>query len=274
MSLLYYILNKELQNSNKTVTKCSIVKVNLPSITDCNRFSDAEHVLDFDKFIHQENPYKHPQSLIEQIELIKTIVKNNILKYPDSKIIIVSDHGFTFLAQKKYGNIKKFDFEHSEHEGRYLWTEKEFKSDSNFLYHTIDRGHHKNKNVLISLKYTSLQNTPYRDVHGGATPEEVLVPYIEISTIPKKIEYGVELLSTEFSSSSSTLKIIIVPEPKIKPYLILDKKKYSLYKEKTYWCANLTGLSPKNYKAEVYVDHKHYPISFKIKGGIEEDELF
>ena len=274
LSLLYYIINENLKDSNKAVTKNSIVKVNLPSITDCNRFSDAEHVLDFDKFIHQENPYKHPQSLIEQIELIKTIVKNKILKYPDSKIIIVSDHGFTFLAQKKYGNIKKFDFEHSEHEGRCLWTEKEFKSDSNFLYHTIDRGHYKNKNVLISLKYTSLQNTPYREVHGGATPEEVLVPYIEISTIQEKIEYSVELLSTEFSSSSPTLKIIIVPELKMKPYLVLDKKEYSLYKEKNYWCANLTGLSPKNYKAKVYVGHKYYPISFQIKGGIEEEELF
>lgn len=274
ISLLYYIIDKNLENTNKSITNISIVKANLPSITDCNRFSDAEHLLDLDDFIHKEKPYKHPRSLIEQIELIETVVKDKILKFTDNRIIIVSDHGFTFLAQKKYGNFKKFNFGNAEHEGRCLWTEKEFKGDSNFLYHTIDRGPHKNKNVLMSLKYTSLQNTPSREVHGGATPEEVLVPYIEISTIHGKIEYEIELLTKEITTHLSKLKIIIAPHPNTKPYLTLDEKKYFLEKEKNYWCIELTGLSSGNYSTQLNVDHNCYNLFFKIRGGIKEEELF
>ncbi|MHA1755816.1 MAG: BREX-4 system phosphatase PglZ, partial [Promethearchaeota archaeon] len=273
-SLLLYIINKHIKDTNKIITKKSIVKVNLPSITDCNRYSDSFQILNLDNYIHKEKPYQHPRSLIEQIELIESIVKDKILKYSENKIVIIADHGFTFLAQKKYGNFKKFDYENADHEGRCLWVDRKFKSDTNFLYHIVDKGLHKNKKVLIALKYTSLQNIPFREVHGGATPEEILVPYIEISKTHKELEHSISLKSNEISTSSPKLNIIIEPEPRVNPILTIKEKQYTLKKEKRYWCIEMKGFLPKEYFAILNVGNKNYPISFIIKGGLEEEELF
>lgn len=50
-----------------------ITRVNLPSTTKCNKYP-FEKIDDLDKYIHSK-PYKHPITLIEEIEILKISVK-------------------------------------------------------------------------------------------------------------------------------------------------------------------------------------------------------
>lgn len=52
-------------------------------------------------------------------------------------------------------------------------------------------------------------------MHGGATPEEILVPYFLLETKKDKIEYKVEPSEFEVSVKNPTIKISISPKPDI-----------------------------------------------------------
>ena len=272
--LFKYFIELYSKDNNKLITEEKIVKVNLPSTTDNNYFMDANHIMALDEYIHNEKPYKHPLSLIEQIDIINKVVKDIILKQSEKTISIVSDHGFTFLAQKKYGNFKKFNYSGSEHEGRCMWIEDKFKSDSRFLVHKVEKGKNKDKNCLISLRHTSLFKTPFREVHGGATPEEVLVPYLKISTLPVIIEYKTNLISKEISINDPILKLKIKPNPINIPAILINNKKCNLKKENNIWEVKLSDFVPGKYKMELIIDNKITILKFTISGGLQEEDLF
>jgi len=272
--LLKYFIELYSKDNKKIIIDEKIVKVNLPSTTDNNYFMDAAHIIELDKYIHNENPYKHPLSLIEQIDIIKNIVKDVIIKQSGKTISIVSDHGFTFLAQKKYGNFKKFNYSGSEHEGRCMWIEDKFKSDSQFLVHKVEKGKNKDKNCLLSLRHTSLFKTPFREVHGGATPEEVLVPYLKISTLPEIIKYKTNLISKEISVNNPIVKLEIKPNPINTPSILINNIRYYLKKEDNIWKIKLSDLVPGKYKMELIIDNKYTVFNFKILGGLQEEDLF
>jgi len=272
--LFKYFIELYSKDNNKLITEEKIVKVNLPSTTDNNYFKDAYHIMELDEYIHNEKPYKHPLSLIEQIDIIKKVVKDIIVKQSEKTISIVSDHGFTFLAQKKYGNFKKFNYSGSEHEGRCMWIEDKFKSDSQFFVHKVEKGKNKDRNCLIALKYTSLFKTPFREVHGGATPEEVLVPYLKISTLTETIEYKTNLISKEISINNPIVKLEIKPNPINTPTILINNTRYYLKKEDNIWKVKLDGLVPGKYEMELIIDNKCTILQFKILGGLQEEDLF
>lgn len=273
LPLIEHLINKHGKEKNKYVAKKYIKKANLPTVTECNRFDNAVHILELDKYVHDEKPYKYPDDLIKQIELIERVIKREIIERSDENIIIVSDHGFTFLAQKKFGNYKKFDFSESSHEGRCMWTERDYQDDSEFFLHKVDSGKHKDKKALIALKHTSLYNTPHREVHGGATPEEVLVPCLLITKIDDKITYHVKLLTKEISVRNPLVNIEIEPSPTILPILIWKGKGIPLEKKNDKWCVKLTGFKAGNYELELNVHSQKFDVAITIKGGFKEKDL-
>lgn len=266
LPLIEYLINKHGKEKNKYVAEKYIKKANLPTVTECNRFDNAVHILELDKYIHEENPYKYPDDLIKQIELIERLIKREIIERSDENIIIVSDHGFTFLAQKKFGNYKKFDFSESNHEGRCMWTKRNYQDDSEFLLY-------KDKKALIALKHTSLYNTPYREVHGGATPEEVLIPCIVISKIDERIVYNVKLLTKKISVRDPLVNIEIEPPPTISPVLFWKGKDMPLEKKNDKWCVKLTGFKAGKYELELNVHNQKFDVAITIKGGFKEKDL-
>ena len=54
----------------KYIAESGITRVNLPTVTECNRY-DCLKMDDLDNFVHQENPYKHPDCLVDEIDIIK-----------------------------------------------------------------------------------------------------------------------------------------------------------------------------------------------------------
>ncbi len=249
----------------------SICKVNLPTVTKCNRPVHSDCCIrELDDHIHDENPYTYPDDLIKQTDLIKNIVHREIMARNDDKILVISDHGFTALAQKQFGNQKKFDLSDADHEGRCMWTDKEYQSDTDFIVHTAEQG----KKALVALRHTSLYHTPCREVHGGATPEEVLVPCMLISRIQEHVQYTVKLMTKEISVKNPILKIEIEPEPPVSPCLILEGGKLKFIKDKDKWQISLKGFKAGIYPFCVEILHQKIENEIRIKGGIQEKELF
>lgn len=169
LSLIKEIISK----SNFQIEKLKIAKTGIPSSTDHNKFEDVVKIDAIDSYIHN-NLYQYPQTICKEIEIVKDIF-NNILAQPDeTTIVIVSDHGLTALSRlvdsKKY--IAK-----ASHEGRYI------KLDSEETIEDTDYIRYKNgaDNFKVALTHASLNTKPVREVHGGCTPEEILVPFIVVS---------------------------------------------------------------------------------------------
>lgn len=148
--------------------ECFLSKSKLPTKTECNRFKDITKIETLDEYIHKQTSYKHPLNLIQEIEIIKDIIHQNI----DEDLLIVSDHGFSAFCSFK---SKTNSFSNDDHEGRCAKIDTLIE-DVNYFSHDFDCGRY-----LVALNHNSLNHKTRREAHGGATPEEVIVPIIKIS---------------------------------------------------------------------------------------------
>lgn len=169
LSLIKGIISK----SNFQIEKLKIAKTGIPSSTEHNKFESVVKIEDLDNYIHN-NLYQYPQTICREIEIVKDIFSKILTQSAETTIAIVSDHGLTALSRlvdsKKY--ITK-----ASHEGRYIELDNsETIGDSDYIRHTNNRVNYK-----VALTHASLNKKPIREVHGGCTPEEILVPFLVIS---------------------------------------------------------------------------------------------
>jgi hypothetical protein len=263
------------KSSKYKISDYRFVRVNIPSTTKNNRFENAHHILDLDRFNHSASTYLFPDNFIKQIDLVKDIFDKIIETARGKKISIVSDHGFSFLCRKEFGNFKILNFENDNHEGRCMFTDKPTKSDKDFLSHKIETGIDNGKSCLIALNHKSLNKIPAREVHGGATPEEVIVPFIELTKIEENIEYLIELENKILNVKNLILEFKIHPNPVTIPFLEFEGKTMNIIKKnKSLIAFELSGAKIGNYICNLNVDNKKYRFAFEIVGGLTENELF
>ncbi len=144
-------------------------KSKLPTTTHCNRFNDIKKTDALDRdYIHKQASYQYPKNLIEEIDIIKDILDNHLC----DNLTIVSDHGFSAFCSFQ---TKINSFDNDEHEGRCAKVDDILDDTNYFSYDFPECGRY-----LVSLNHTSLNNKTRREAHGGATPEEVIVPIIRI----------------------------------------------------------------------------------------------
>jgi len=164
--------------------ECFLSKSKLPTKTECNKFKDITKIETLDEYIHKQTSYKHPLNLIQEIEIIKDIIHQNI----DEDLLIVSDHGFSAFCSFK---SKTNSFSNDDHEGRCAKIDTLIE-DVNYFSHDFDCGRY-----LIALNHNSLNHKTRREAHGGATPEEVIVPIIKITKNVLKISASVQINKTK-----------------------------------------------------------------------------
>jgi len=273
VSFIEQYINNHKQDLS-VIKKC-IGVANLPTSTEQNKFHNVKHnvkyIQDFDNHIHS-NSYSFPNSIIKQFKEIKRIIDEYIVLDSEQTIAIVSDHGLTALSRlavsKKYGK-------EVSHEGRFIEVkDKDHSPDTDYIIHKseIDQ-----KNYLIALKHNSLGNKPIREVHGGVTPEEVLVPFIVI-TNKKEItvtDYSIIIEKTEISKKEPFVSFTITPRPSSALIEIKSKLMHLNFNEKTQkWEAKLDkSLSGKvSIKVKISKSEKEFIIN--IISGIIEEDLF
>ncbi|MGV8094700.1 MAG: BREX-4 system phosphatase PglZ [Mangrovibacterium sp.] len=183
LSLIQEIIN----NSSFKIQKLQIAKTGIPSSTEHNKFENVEKIDDLDNFSHN-NLYQYPQTICKEIDIVKDIFEKILNQPTETTLVIVSDHGLTALS--RLVDSKKY-MAKASHEGRYI------KLDSTDCLEDSDYIRYKNgeDNFKVALTHASLNTKPVREVHGGCTPEEILVPFI--------------LLSNKKESSGGTPKHIV-----------------------------------------------------------------
>lgn len=260
----------EIKQDIKVIKKL-IGVANLPTSTDQNKFLDTKYVQDFDNFIHS-NLYSYPDIIIKEYAEIKRIIDTFLILDREQTIAIVSDHGLTALsrltASKKYGKD-------DSHEGRFIEVENnEHIPDTDYIIHKseIDQ-----KNYLIALKHNSLGKKPIREVHGGVTPEEVLVPFIIISNKKdiSSIDYLISIEKTEISKKEPLVSITIIPKPFFAYFEVKGKITNLSFNEKSKkWEAfidkSLSGKITMNVKS----GKTEKTFTINIISGIIEEDLF
>lgn len=261
-----------------TVEKKYVARANLPSITECNKIQNAIHIQSYDKeMIHSD--YKYPDALVQQLSFLKDIARKYVYVSNNEKVAITSDHGTTALARLG-SQPKSYNFSDSSHEGRCMWLGKrEEVDDKNILMHEIDNpSSNFKKYSLVALNYTSLYNRPRREVHGGGTPEEILIPIIIVakSAASGDLFYTVYPKEVHLTKREAKLLLDINPKPKKQPQLLLDNKEIGVFRydsKQNKWHIKLDKLKSGHYNMAIKIGEWQDMLTVEIKGGMRESDL-
>jgi hypothetical protein len=266
---IVYVVKKHGLKYNKQIADIEICRANVPTITKLNKLVDGnDFIQDFDhKIIHKSTGYNYPYTLIEQLELIEVLVKDFILSCPEDDIYITSDHGCTCLCQKQFDCISIEKNPDAEHEGRYLNQSNRIANNDYFINFN---------NSFVALKHNVISTVPHREVHGGITPEEVMIPMIHIinSDNTKTINYQIEIVNPKVAFSKRELDVRINPKPLSSPFLwINDKKIVSIDKSGKYRFS-LDGIDSGKYPIKFEINEVTYSDKIEILSGFYEEDLF
>ena len=211
LSYILYLLNQE--NSGMKVVRSQITRSFLPSSTYHNRF-DGENVKKFgalDELGHDSHGYQYLDTLRDELGVIKNIIQEILTDSKKQKctVAIVSDHGLSCLSRK--APSKKYDGKF-EHEGRYIKATDDALTDADYLVHENEEEKQKYK---VALTHSSLSKVPTHQVHGGCTPEEVLVPFILLSNkeLTSKVKYEIKMSGSDIMLSNPTVNVTVIPQP-------------------------------------------------------------
>lgn len=248
LSYILYLIN--LENTNMKVVRSQITRSYLPSSTYHNRF-EGENVVKYgalDELGHDSHGYKYLDTLKEELEVIKEIVQEMLASCRKEKctIAIVSDHGLSCLSRK--APSKKYEGKF-EHEGRYIKTTDSALADADYLVHENEE---EGQMYKIALTHSSLSKIPTHQVHGGCTPEEVLVPFILLSNkdVISSIRYQVKVSGEDIMLSNPVVNLTIIPQPK-SVTITCDGKTYNMDRVGTQWTALLQNISEGEHTIDV-----------------------
>ncbi|MDE7413951.1 MAG: BREX-4 system phosphatase PglZ [Muribaculaceae bacterium] len=243
LSLILQLIDKS--KSGYETIHAEIARTTIPSNTSINRFEvdgvNSIKIGDLDELAHS-GQYKKYESLIAEIEIVKRIVHRIIdeNKIGLHTIAIVSDHGLSSLSRK--ANSLKLPGK-AHHEGRYIPLDNSDTTthDDNFVVETNPRD---GKRYMVALNHASLGSKPIREVHGGATPEEVLVPFLVLSNNDKTkpINYKIKASDNKVPISSKRVEFSIIPEPKT-AQIIYNGKTIDLDKDGLIWYTTIEDAS-------------------------------
>ena len=251
LSYILYLIEKE--DSNLKVVRSEITRSELPSSTHHNRF-EGEDVVKYgalDELGHDSHGYKQFETLAAELRVIKKIIQDiiNTSKKEKCTIAIVSDHGLSCLSRKAAS--KKYDGKF-EHEGRYIKAEEGTLDDPDYIVYDNSEESQKYK---VALTHASLSKAPTHQVHGGCTPEEVLVPFLLLSNkdVTSNVHYQINLSPEDIMLSNPTVSLTVIPLP-AKVTLTCEGKAYLMERKGTAWSTTLQDITEGKHKIDVQVE--------------------
>ncbi len=226
------IINQH-QQDNIYLNETLVARALLPTTTEVNkkelqRLTEVDiqnmKIGNLDALAHQSTN-RYPDMIISEMKIVKEAIENIMSTYAGKKVAIVSDHGLTYLSQLQDGlNLAGFE---SDHHGR-LAVCKTGKVTTDKNYIIMD-----DSKTVCALNHKSLCNKVPRDqgIHGGCTPEEVLVPIFIISNSPNNSHWCVVMLTPEVSATDAKVRLKIKGlEVSDIPYVVYRDKSYALNK--------------------------------------------
>jgi hypothetical protein len=248
---LPYLLSL-LQELGYSIKKVILARSELPSTTEFNKIENAKVIEDFDRLVHEK--FNFPKSIIEQFELLKELLQS---KLPSNEsFVITSDHGATTFS--RFADSLNLCSK-PKYSGRYCEDEIETAYGFNFNGFTCAKFHN------------SLGKRPVSEVHGGTTPEEVLVPFIVIGK--KEKGYDVNLITKKVGRGE---ELVLSFEPNVpeRIKLLLGNKElnFSIKQDKIFVQVPF-NIRAGEYELKIILGPEEKKFKFRITGGIEEEDI-
>ena len=247
----------------------------LPTVTSVNKTKldelangKLEKIGDVDKFAHTQKTY--PAYLVEEFRIVEDAISKVLSLYNGKKIAFVSDHGISYMAQFGAGlNLAGVETDHAGRCGH--WLKGSAQTDNNYI--VLDDGQ-----TLCSLNNNSLSaKTPMgQGAHGGATPEEVLVPIIIVSNQKNANAYSAKLQSSEIVASSPIVRYTIKGISSIDtPYVTYNDVDYALHNigGDVYESERLNLVNTST-RIILHIGDFKQTDNLSINTGAQEDDLF
>ena len=247
----------------------------LPTVTSVNKTKldelangKLEKIGDVDKFAHTQKTY--PAYLVEEFRIVEDAISKVLSLYNGKKIAFVSDHGISYMAQFGVGlNLAGVETDHAGRCGH--WLKSSAQTDNNYI--VLDDGQ-----TLCSLNNNSLSaKTPMgQGAHGGATPEEVLVPIIIVSNQKNANAYSAKLQSSEIVASSPVLRYTIKGLSSIDtPFVTYNDVDYALHNigGDVYESERLNLVNTST-RIILHIGDFKQTDNLSINTGAQEDDLF
>lgn len=247
----------------------------LPTVTSVNKTKldelangKLEKIGDVDKFAHTQKTY--PAYLVEEFRIVEDAISKVLSLYNGKKIAFVSDHGISYMAQFGAGlNLAGVETDHAGRCGH--WLKGSAQTDNNYI--VLDDGQ-----TICSLNNNSLSaKTPMgQGAHGGATPEEVLVPIIIVSNQKNANAYSAKLQSSEIVASSPVVRYTIKGLSSIDtPFVTYNDVDYALHNigGDVYESERLNLVNTST-RIILHIGDFKQTDNLSINTGAQEDDLF
>lgn len=253
LPFIHYVI--ESAKTDYEVIQSEFAVTGLPSNTSLNKFEvDNKKIFKIDApdSIAHDQIYRQYTTLREELDAIKKEILDVLHSNLHSKqtIAFVSDHGLSALSRLCESKKLNGDF---QHEGRYEEAKEGAISDTDYI---VCQNEVDNKRYKVALKHASLGSRPTHEVHGGCTPEEVIVPFVVISNIDnsKLTKYVIELKTPSVAISDSVVRLIVMPQPK-SVALVFDGKRYNMTPKGVEWTVKLDNPKAGKHTMQVTPEH-------------------
>ncbi len=275
ISLIKEII-REKNSQGIYLNEVKIARALLPSTTEVNKPSlqsllteTLKKAGDLDNLAHQSTNL-WPTTIVKELQLVRDVVEDIIEKYNGKKVAIISDHGLTYLSQLCKG-IGLNGVE-SDHHGRIaIKTAGTWTADNN--YFRMEDG-----KTVCALRHSSLCNKVPKGqgIHGGCTPEEVLVPIFIVSSCVSGTEWSADLLTLEISGANPTIKFRIknIPSTEI-PFIEYNNGRYALHQANAdLFESEPIAINEQCTVVTLVIGNELRPYNISVSAGAEEDDLF
>lgn len=263
---------KERWNDGYYLNEVLVARAKLPTRTENNKEDLQqlggvllEKIGDLDSLAHTVREY--PQYIIDDIAAVRRAINTVLDNHPKQKIAIVSDHGMTYLSQMVEGrNLKGID---SDHYGRCAGCKKGILSDEYYL--RINEG-----KELVALRHNSLSRKVAEGTgaHGGATPEETLVPIIIISDKKESRHWTARQITTSLNAANPIFEVAFVGlQSNETPSLLYNGKSYKLRKEDANYRSERLELDPNVKQVTVIVGLHSETFDVELQLAVKENDI-
>lgn len=227
-----------------------------------------EKLGNIDSYAHAHKNY--PGYLIEELKIVEKCITDLLSQYNGKKIAIVSDHGISYLSQLADGmNLANINGDHSGRCGD--WMQGNASKDNKYLI--LENGR-----TICALTHRSLtiKTSIGLGAHGGATPEEVLVPIIVISGKKNASNISAELMTTEVIATSPVLRYRIKGVSSIDvPIVKYNDTEYRLHHIGSgIYESERLNLVDTARKATIIIGDFKQMDTLSVNTGVDEDDLF
>lgn len=282
MGLEWIGLLKGLIGSYESVQiEIDVARANLPTTTGFNKgWEKEDEVLrGLDQMAHRYD-YSYPRSFVEQIEFIKKVVQKatDLLREQD-EVIITSDHGLSRSSFHK-GQVTTIPEDAKVHQwGRFAEFEAGSSPSDQVSSAWLADG---NKIYLAVHGRFEGGSGSIGEIHGGATPEEWLVPVIRlvksaVGDVPLKERLSFKLIETVVRldvKGKGLLRIQLSGSAQWLNFVAGARTFSGVLAEPEHWEITLDGLRTGSYRGRLeYEDGLLGEITFEVIKGIKEDDM-